>query len=108
MPRLLTPVEVEGNTFGKIVITVTTKILTIMDFIFSPDTVALDCVPLFHNQTQQSPLGIAILQRYPYRLSKKQYYERGPIFWTGKLMVIYQLVRRIHETHTAPYFHGRI
>ena len=35
-------------------------------------------------------------------------YERGPIFWTGKLMLIYQLVRRVHETHTPPYFHGRI
>lgn len=34
--------------------------------------------------------------------------ERGPIFWTGKLMLIYQLVRRVHETHTPPYFHGRI
>ena len=35
-------------------------------------------------------------------------FERGPIFWTGKLMLIYQLVRRVHETHTPPYFHGRI
>ncbi len=34
--------------------------------------------------------------------------ERGPIFWTGKLMLIYQFVRRVHETHTPPYFHGRI
>ena len=34
--------------------------------------------------------------------------ERGPVFWTGKLMLIYQLVRRVHETHTPPYIHGRI
>ena len=37
-----------------------------------------------------------------------EWVERGPIFWTGKLMLIYQLVRRVHETHTPPYFHGRI
>ena len=34
--------------------------------------------------------------------------ERGPILWTGKLMIFYQLVRRIHETYPASYFYGRI
>ncbi len=35
-------------------------------------------------------------------------FERGPILWTGKLMIFYQLARRIHETHPTPYFYGRI
>ena len=34
--------------------------------------------------------------------------ERGPIFWTGKLMLIYQLVRRIYETHPPSYLHRRV
>ena len=34
--------------------------------------------------------------------------ERGPILWTGKLMILYQLVRRNHEAHPSSYFHGRI
>jgi len=34
--------------------------------------------------------------------------ERGPILWTGKLMLLYQLVRRTHETYPASYFYRRI
>ena len=34
--------------------------------------------------------------------------ERGPLLWTGKLMLLYQLVRRIHETYPSSYFHRRI
>jgi len=34
--------------------------------------------------------------------------ERGPIVWTGKLMLLYQLARRIHETYPSSYFYGRI
>ena len=36
------------------------------------------------------------------------YFEGGPILWTGKLMLVYQLVRRIHEAHPSSYFHRRI
>ena len=34
--------------------------------------------------------------------------ERSPIFWTGKLVVIYQLARRVHEPHPPTYFHSRV
>ena len=34
--------------------------------------------------------------------------ERDPLLWTGKLMLIYRLVRRTHKTYTASYFYGRI
>ena len=34
--------------------------------------------------------------------------ERGSLLWTGKLMLLYQLVRRIHETYPSSYFYRRI
>ena len=34
--------------------------------------------------------------------------ERGSLLWTGKLMLFYQLVRRIHETYLSSYFYRRI
>ena len=34
------------------------------------------------------------------------YNERAPIFRTGKLMILYQLVRSIHETYSPSYFCG--
>ncbi len=38
----------------------------------------------------------------------KEMYELGPILWTDKLMVFYQLIRRINETNTAPIIYRRI
>ena len=34
--------------------------------------------------------------------------ERGPIFRTGKLMLLYQLTRSFHEAHSPSYFSRRI
>ena len=34
--------------------------------------------------------------------------ERGPIFRTGKLMILYQLARSFHETYSPSYFSRRI
>ena len=34
--------------------------------------------------------------------------ERGPIFRTGKLMLLYQLARSFHETYSPSYFSRRI
>lgn len=34
--------------------------------------------------------------------------EWGPIFWTGKLMLLYQLVRSNHETYSPSYLHRRV
>ncbi len=34
--------------------------------------------------------------------------ELGPILWTDKLMVFYQLTRRTHETNTTPIIYVRV
>ena len=34
--------------------------------------------------------------------------ERGPIFRTGKLMILYQLTRSFHETYSPSYFSRRV
>ena len=38
----------------------------------------------------------------------KEHYERGPIFRTGKLMILYQLTRSFHETYSPSYFSRRV
>jgi hypothetical protein len=35
-------------------------------------------------------------------------FERGPKFWTGKLMIFNQLVRSKHETYSPSYLHSRV
>ena len=42
-----------------------------------------------------------------YPLSLRQI-ERGPRLWTGKLMLIYQLVRSNHEAYPPSYLHRRV
>jgi hypothetical protein len=32
--------------------------------------------------------------------------ERGPFFWTDKLMLLYQLIRSPHETYPPSHIHG--
>jgi hypothetical protein len=34
--------------------------------------------------------------------------ERDPLFWRGKLMLFYQLVRRLHETYPPSFFYRRV
>ncbi len=51
------------------------------------------------SRMRRSKLNTSVCLTRPRRLFCRT--ERGPILWTGKLMLIYQLVRRIHETHTA-------
>ena len=41
-------------------------------------------------------------------LYERSDFERGPIFRTGKLMLLYQLARSFHETYSPSYFSRRI
>ncbi len=43
-----------------------------------------------------------------YQDKVKLTFERGPIFRTGKLMLLYQLTGSFHETYSPPYFSRRI
>jgi hypothetical protein len=46
--------------------------------------------------------SLADLQRVePFWIS-----ERGPFFWTDKLMLLYQLIRSPHETYPPSHIHG--
>ena len=55
------------------------------------------------DQTDASPLPSSANQE-----SGPGGHERGSLLWTGKLMLLYQLVRRIHETYPSSYFYRRI
>ena len=48
-------------------------------------------------------------KNFPTRRSAKQgATERSPIFRTGKSMLLYQLVRSNHETHSPSYLYSRV
>ena len=64
----------------------------------------------FYSFTTQVP-GLGILDpdmTYDLIGSTAQHFERGPIFRTGKLMILYQLARSFHETYSPSYFSRRI
>jgi hypothetical protein len=42
----------------------------------------------------------------PTKLSDGLGLERGPFFWTDKLMLLYQLIRSPHETYPPSHIHG--
>ena len=64
--------------------------------------VAAECRPGTGN------FNCTLTNAYIYPNSISVFIERGPIFRTGKLMLLYQLTRSFHETYSPSYFSRRI
>jgi YVTN family beta-propeller protein len=83
----------------------------IADFRMTPDTI-VDRVDVSKDHLPSLLTGdrAVVMQAFRFERAKEVLYrciERGSLLWMGKLLLLYQLARRIHETYPSSYFYGR-
>jgi hypothetical protein len=81
-------------------------------FLLLPSTASSQAISatLMHDRAAaavERPLpGLADVLGAEPTLRASPLFERGPFFWTDKLMLLYQLIRSPHETYPPSHIHG--